>query len=234
MPLRRVLLLALALPAAAQAQAQGPACRLPPGFDLPARPVPDGPARRIAVAGYTLALSWSPEFCRTRRANGGESLQCGALGRFGFVLHGLWPEGRGRDWPQWCPARTMPDRATLRRHLCMTPSPALLTHEWAKHGSCMSATPERYFAEAERAFRRVRLPDMAALAASPALTAGSLRRAFAAANPGLPMRGVRLVLGSEGHLREVHLCLSRAKAYAACPAGRDGPGNDAPLAIAAP
>ncbi|WP_225207470.1 ribonuclease T2 family protein [Novosphingobium huizhouense] len=236
--MRRALRAALAfapalLPAAAQAQAAS--CRVPPSFELPSRPVPDGPVRRTPVAGYTLALSWSPAFCREQGGARRESLQCsGAMGRFGFVLHGLWPEGRGTDWPQWCPARTMPDRATLRRHLCMTPSPDLLAHEWAKHGACMSASPARYFAEAERAWAGVRLPDMAALAAGPALTAGALRRAFVAANPGLPMRGIRLLLGRGGQLKEVHLCLDRAKAHVACPAGRDGPDDDAALAIAAP
>ncbi|BEU98921.1 ribonuclease T2 [Novosphingobium olei] len=237
MPVRRARLVALALAVtatSAAARAEAPSCRLPPAFAQPPAPAPDGPMRRTAIAGYTLALSWSPEFCRTRRTGGGESMQCGTMGRFGFVLHGLWPEARGGGWPQWCPARTMPDVATLRRHLCMTPSPDLLTHEWAKHGACMSATPAVYFGEAEKAWARVRLPDMAALARRPTLDAGTLRRAFVAANPGLPMRGIRLLLGREGQLKEVHLCLGRSKAYVACPRGRDGPGNDAPVSIAAP
>lgn len=222
------LLLALALPCAAQAQS----CRLPATIATPAPVLPDGPVRQRPIAGYTLALSWSPAFCRSHGPDPREALQCS--GRFGFILHGLWPEASGRDWPQWCPTRLRPDPATVRRHLCMTPSPDLIAHEWAKHGSCMSRTPQAYFGEAERLWRRVRLPDMAALAARPALTAGDLRRAFIAANPALPMRGIRLLLGRDGTLREVHLCLSRARRYAACPVGRTGPGNAARVTIVAP
>ena len=225
---RAALLLALALPSAAQAQS----CRLPATIAPAAPAVPDGPMRQTPIAGYTLALSWSPAFCRSHGPDPRESLQCS--GAFGFILHGLWPDGRGRDWPQWCPTRLRPDPATLRRHLCMTPSPDLIAHEWAKHGACMSRTPQAYFGEADKLWRRVRLPDMVALAIRPALTAGALRHAFVAANPGLPMRGIRLLTSRDGSLREVHLCLSRTRRYIPCPAGRDGPANDARLAIVAP
>ncbi len=222
------LLLALAAPAAAQAQS----CRLPATIASPAPVVPDGPVRQIPIADYTLALSWSPAFCRSHGPDPREALQCS--GRFGFILHGLWPEGRGRDWPQWCPTRLRPDPATVRRHLCMTPSPDLIAHEWARHGSCMSRTPQAYFGAAARLWRQVRLPDMTALATRRALTAGDLRRAFVALNPGLTTRSIRLLTGRDGTLREVHLCLSRARRYAACPAGRDGPADATALTIAAP
>jgi hypothetical protein len=39
----------------------------------------------------------------------------------------------------------------------MTPSPWLLEHAWAKHGSCMAKTPERYFRVAGVLWRGVTL-----------------------------------------------------------------------------
>ncbi|MCW1382122.1 ribonuclease T2 [Novosphingobium sp. KCTC 2891] len=208
---------------------------MPPAVDLPAPPVPDGPVRRLPIAGHTLALSWSPEFCRSRRADPAQALQCGGrLGRFGFILHGLWPEGRGRQWPQWCPVRRMPDAATLRRHLCMTPSPALLTHEWAKHGSCMTASPQAYFARADALYARVRYPDMTALARRPGLDAGAVRAAFTRANPWLTPEAIRLLLGRDGALREVHLCLSRRFTPTRCPAANAGPGDQTPVRVTPP
>ncbi|HEU4652097.1 MAG TPA: ribonuclease T, partial [Croceibacterium sp.] len=82
------------LPATAHAQAYQ--CHMPQGpVGVPAVPR-DGPVRQAPVTGYTLALTWSPEFCRTRAAAAVNDRQCsGRFGRFGFVVHGLWPEGRG-------------------------------------------------------------------------------------------------------------------------------------------
>src|SRR3546814_14299066 len=62
------------------------------------------------VTGYLLALSWSPEFCRTRTESKRHRLQCsGEMGRFGFVLHGLWPDAAGRRDPRWCRPVPLPE-----------------------------------------------------------------------------------------------------------------------------
>ncbi|MFX8949768.1 hypothetical protein ABTM92_19760, partial [Acinetobacter baumannii] len=86
---------------------------------------PDGPQRlptgQSAITGYTLALSWSPEFCNAHRNDPASAQQCsGRGGRFGFILHGLWPEGSGGQWPQWC-AAALPSAEALRRAMCLTP-----------------------------------------------------------------------------------------------------------------
>lgn len=89
--------------------AQAYQCRMPRQL-APSGPVtPDGPARPRPVAGYTLAASWSPDWCKTH--GNPKAMQCDTrFGRFGFILHGLWPEAaRGpprsgaRQRP--CPAR---------------------------------------------------------------------------------------------------------------------------------
>ena len=41
-------------------------CSVPRSVNVP-RVTPDAPPRPMPVTGYTLALSWSPEFCKPRR-----------------------------------------------------------------------------------------------------------------------------------------------------------------------
>lgn len=223
-------------PAVVRAPQQARSCVAPADFPMPrverARPEQ---VRRTAVTRYTLALSWSPGFCAQHGDDADNIMQCGAnaAARFGFVLHGLWPETDGRDWPQYCaPARSIA-RETLRAHLCMTPSPQLLQHEWARHGSCMATTPEAYFAEAERQYDRVVMPDMTALSASASSSAGDVRRAFIATNPGLERSMIVVSAGRGGWLDEVRLCLDRRFAWTACPAGNRGASDGTRIRVSA-
>jgi ribonuclease T2 len=221
-------LLALALPGAAFAQAYR--C-MPPERIGPQRPIaPDGPSRRAPIAGYTLAASWSPEYCR--RPQDRATMQCsGANGRFGFVLHGLWPEARSGPPPQWCSLLPRPSRALIRRNLCMTPVPWLLEHEWAKHGSCMARTPERYFRVSGILWRSLRWPDADRLSRQEELTVGDLRRAFIARNPDWKPDQVGVLVNERGWLRELHLCYGRDFMPASCKRGQLGPPDSTPLKI---
>jgi len=227
---RALAALALALlPAPAVAQAWQ--CRVPRDVPVPAMPRADGPMSQARITGYSLALSWSPEFCRTRQRDPAHRLQCsGEAGRFGFILHGLWPEG-AREAPQWCPARRSPDAGTVRRNLCMTPSPDLIVHEWAKHGSCIAASPDGYFAAGRALYGSIAFPDMARLSRQPQLTAGAVRDAFVRLNPSLSRRMVRLKLSDTGWVQEVQLCYGRDFMPRACPPGRGGPDDRVPMKI---
>ena len=92
-------------------QAQSYQCRPPSGLSAPAERKPASAPRRIQpVTAYTLALSWSPEFCRTRKDSPRDRTQCsGDDGSFAFILHGLWPETRGPGYPQYCaPTKPLP------------------------------------------------------------------------------------------------------------------------------
>jgi ribonuclease T2 len=231
MRLAAAALAALALaPSAAHAQAYQ--CRAPQGSAGVPAVVRDGPVRRVPITGYTLAVSWSPEYCRTRANRAADQRQCsGRSGRFGFVVHGLWPEGRGGNWPQWCPA---PHRLTgreLARNLCMTPSATLLAHEWAKHGSCMAARPESYFRTVRLLWSQLRWPDFDRLSRGEVLTAGRVREEFAQANRAWRPEHVGLVLSERGWLRELRLCYGRDFEPAACDARRFGPPHSAPVQI---
>ncbi|WP_226015943.1 ribonuclease T [Novosphingobium sp. FKTRR1] len=230
---RGALLTLLALAGPAPAVAQAWQCRVPRVVAVPPLPAPDGPQRLAtgasAISGYTLALSWSPEFCRDHRSDPASATQCsGRSGRFGFILHGLWPEGTGGQWPQWC-AASQPSAEALRGALCITPSPTLLVHEWAKHGSCMAKRPEDYFAKASSLTGALQFPDMARLSRKDALTAGDLRAAMVAANPGLRPSAIRVQASAGGWLQEMHLCLSAS--FRPDPCSRPGLPDGAPLKV---
>ena len=187
--------------------------------------------RRLPATGHTLALSWSPEFCRGRERDARHRLQCaGGAGRFGFVVHGLWPEGP-RAGPQWCRRAPPPSPAVVRAQFCRTPSVELIGHAWAKHGSCMARDAGGYFKVSNVLADAMRYPAMERLSREPALTAGALRQAFAAANPGRPANSFGLLVSRTGWLREVKVCLNRRFRPARCPPSRFGPRDAAAIKI---
>lgn len=212
-----------ALPGTATAQALS--CAVPQNVAAPRPDLPDDrqPVRRLPIGSYTLALSWSPQYCRGAQGREASRFQCGGGNRFGFTLHGLWPDGRGKEWPQYCRTTTLLPRATIRRHLCATPSAQLMQHEWAKHGTCMAGyTPDRYFAQSTGMYRRLRFPDMDALSRRPALTVATLAEEIARANPGMRASMMRITTTRQGWLDEVWLCTDTRFRYRTCPAHQGG------------
>lgn len=223
-------LIALAVPGTALAQAYQ--CRVPDRIELPRPPRQDSTTVRAPVARYTLAVSWSPEFCRSQRGRAANDYQCsGKIGRFGFVLHGLWPEAAKGPPPQWCALEPRPSIEDIRTNLCMTPAPSLLEHEWAKHGSCMAVTPAGYFKVASILWNSLRLPDADKLSRREGLTAADLRREFVRRNPGFTESSVGLQLSNGGWLRELRLCYDKDFMPTPCPPRGFGPKGAVPLKI---
>jgi ribonuclease T2 len=220
----------LALVPSAPAFAQAFQC-VPPQQAAPVGPItPDGPSQRAPIAGYTLALSWSPEYCR--RPQDKATMQCsGANGHFGFTLHGLWPNARSGPDPQWCAMTPRTSPQLIRRNLCMTPVPWLLEHEWLKHGSCMAKTPDAYLRVSAILWRSLRWPDADRLSRQETLTIGDLRRAFLAANPDWQAGQVGVLVSKTGWLRELHLCYGRDFMPTSCKLRELGPPDTAPLKI---
>lgn len=215
-------------PVTAWAQAQS--CRIPAELPRPRPVLPRAGEVRadIAVSSYTLALSWSPQYCRGRS----DDTQCsGQVGRFGFILHGLWPEGSGGQWPQYCRPAQLLRPEVVRDNLCVTPSVQLMQHEWAKHGTCMTGEADAYFRSARALFQQLTWPDMAQLEQFGRIRAGALVTAFVHANAGLKPDMVRVRAGRGGWLEEVWICLDRRLAWARCPAGKGGVPGTAPLRI---
>nr|WP_298898527.1 ribonuclease T [uncultured Altererythrobacter sp.] len=226
-----VLMAAALVSLPSQAVAQAYQCRMPQSISVPQARA-DGPTRTIPVTGYTLALSWSPEFCKGREMDARQRTQCsGRNGRFGLVVHGLWPDGRS-TWPQWCPTQRVVSQAEARKNMCMTPSARLIARQWAKHGSCMVPRPEVYFRVTRILWDSLRIPDYDRISRQENLTAGDIRRAFSDANgrhweP--EMVGVKL--NSRGWLEELRLCYGKGFMPTECDRGRFGAGDNAPAKI---
>ncbi|AKH43273.1 ribonuclease T2 [Altererythrobacter atlanticus] len=205
------------------AHAQSYQCRVPDKPVSVPRVEQDEPTREMPVTGYTLALSWSPEYCRTRLDSPRDARQCsGRGGRFGFVVHGLWPDGTN-GWPQWCPVRLELPARELARNLCMTPSARLLAQEWVKHGSCMSFRPQSYFKITRILWNSLRWPDFDRLSRRDGLTAGDIRKTFADANPHWEPEHVGVKLNSRGWLEELRLCYGADFLPESCDSRRWGP-----------
>lgn len=174
-----------------------------------------------------LALSWSREYCRGKERDPAMRYQCsGEIGDFGFVLHGLWPEAKGPDYPQYCRNVGVLSRKVMAQNICMTPTPQLIQHEWAKHGTCMTKTPEAYFGAAKLLFDAVEFPEMDRLSRAvergTPLTAAGLAEAFAELNEGLPADAVRVKTNDKGWLQEVRICLGKDMKPKRCPAFASG------------
>lgn len=215
--------LAVALLAApVMAHAASPSCALPDRIEPIRGEDPGGrnEMRRIPIASYTLALSWSPQYCRGQGDK--PSFQCSSGQKFGMVLHGLWPDGAGKVWPQYCKPVALLSEAQLRKNLCITPSAQLNQHEYAKHGSCMGVTPAQYFDRSHALYGALNWPDIDRLSRRP-LTVGQFKQAFARANRGrVPVNAIRVTVTGGRWLDELWLCLDTRYKYRRCAANQDG------------
>jgi len=93
---------------------------------------------------YVLSLSWSPDYC-AGPAGARDRFQCAGPRKYGFVVHGLWPQFE-RGWPEECTTDRLNLAAPLRKDILeIMPSERLMNHEWRKHGTCSGLTPKQYF-----------------------------------------------------------------------------------------
>jgi ribonuclease T2 len=165
---------------------------------------------------YLLSLSWSPAFCLASP----ESVECNGPRRYGFIVHGLWPQNE-TGWPEHCDAsRTVPDEV-VQEIADLMPARALVYHEWSAHGTCSGLPPAGFFALVRRASASVAIPQELsrpgqAIEQSPA----TVTAAFLRANSRLLPQSVVVTCSGEGapRLREVRVCLDRDLTPRACSA----------------
>ncbi len=176
------------------------------------------PREAPTVAGrydyYIMALSWSPTFCQSQRS--GEDEQCGNK-RYGFILHGLWPQYESGGGPDRCDSlERTPDRNVVAATLPFMPSRRLINHEWRKHGTCTGLDAKAYFQTADRAFATVQVPrELQAPRKALDMTGDQLRGALRRANPAL--RDDMMTLHcSHGQLVEVRVCMDRDTQLRSC------------------
>jgi ribonuclease T2 len=163
---------------------------------------------------YLLSLSWSPTYCLTHPY---DREQCASKG-YGFVLHGLWPQYDSGGYPRSCADTALTADAEAFGET-LYPSPKLVQHEWAEHGSCSGMDAMTYFRTADHATAVVRIPaTFEAPLATLLMSSDQIAAAFRAANPALPIDSLTVVC-SRGQLTEVRVCLSRTLAVRSCGRG---------------
>jgi len=167
-------------------------------------------------AYYLLSLSWSPAFCLGSPA----SPECDGPRRYGFIVHGLWPQNE-QGWPENCDVHSPVPDEVVRSVSDIMPARKLVYHEWSAHGTCSGLQPAEFFALVRRAYAGVAIPQelaapTQAVEQSPAAIAG----AFLQANPRLTTQSIVVSCSGQGapRLREVHICLDRGLAPRACSA----------------
>lgn len=167
---------------------------------------------------YLLALSWSPQYCADHVGEAGAGRQCAGPQSFGLVVHGLWPQNENGSYPTACrPAGQVP-RSVVARVLPIMPSPRLVQHEWATHGTCSGLTVDDFFDSISRAFRKVQIPPPLD---EPHVTVSAsvqrVKQLFAEANPGLSADMMTVICsGRERVVSEIHICLTKSLAFRKC------------------
>lgn len=165
---------------------------------------------------YVLTLSWSPQHCATRGA--ADVQQCGVQRRYGFVVHGLWPQFE-RGYPQSCRGSRRLAAQTVDAMLDIMPSQQLVRHEWAKHGTCSGMSSADYFRTVRRAFEAVHIPSAYKdPSAARQTSVDAIRSEFRAANPELDEQEVAVVCSGR-FLQEVRVCFDKDLRMRRC--GRD-------------
>ncbi|MEP6883821.1 MAG: ribonuclease T2 [Gammaproteobacteria bacterium] len=167
-------------------------------------------------AYYLLSLSWSPAFCLSSP----NAKECNGPRRYGFIVHGLWPQNE-QGWPEHCDMhRQVPDEV-VQAVADVMPARELVYHEWSAHGTCSGLEPAAYFELLRRAYASVTIPrellrPAQASEQSPAVIAD----AFLRANPRIPLQSVVVTCTGQEvpRLREVHICLRRDLTPRSCTA----------------
>ena len=144
---------------------------------------------------YLLSLSWSPAF-RIQQPN---STQCNGSRRFGFVVHGLWPQNE-KGWPQNCGGDTQISDSVVEGISDLMPSRKLVYHEWSAHGTCSGLDPRAFFALVRRSYGSMVIPAVlesprTAIEQSPT----AIVNAFLKANPRLPAESVVATCTGRAH-----------------------------------
>lgn len=138
---------------------------VPPANPAPQpEPVPVSPPPRPRGQDYLLALSWQPAFCQTHQQK--TECETQSTDRYDashLALHGLWPQPKSNIY---CNVSNNQKKLDKRKMWNQIPALGLTEdtygdlietmpgvasylhrHEWIKHGTCYSTTPEEYYRE---------------------------------------------------------------------------------------
>jgi ribonuclease T2 len=181
---------------------------------------------------YLLSLSWSPAFCLSAPG----AAECNGPRRFGFIVHGLWPQYES-GWPENCDVHEKVPDSVVTGIADLMPARGLVYHEWSAHGTCSGLGPADFFALVRRAYSGIAVPQRLsgpehAIEVPPAVIAAEFLRA----NPRLSTPSIIITCSGQGvpRLREVHICLDRGLNPRACSADAAHGACRAPSVIVPP
>jgi ribonuclease T2 len=103
---------------------------------------------------YLLSLSWSPAFC----IDSPGSAECNGPRRYGFIVHGLWPENERGRGPEHCDVHREVPNDVVAQIADIMPARGLVYHEWSAHGTCTGLEPAAFFDLVRRAYGHVVMP----------------------------------------------------------------------------
>ena len=165
---------------------------------------------------YLLSLSWSPAFCLS---DPGAS-ECAGPRRFGFIVHGLWPQYE-QGWPENCDVHEQVPDSVISSISDIMPARGLIYHEWSAHGTCSGLDPTDFFSLVRSAYATIAIPASFSGGPRPVeQTPAAVTAAFVHANPQLGAASIVVICGGQGapRLREVRICLDRSLKPRACSA----------------
>ena len=165
---------------------------------------------------YLLSLSWSPAFCLTDPG----AAECNGPRRFGFIVHGLWPQFE-KGWPENCNVHQQVPDSVVTGISDIMPARGLVYHEWSAHGTCSGLAPADFFALVRRAYAGIAVPaPLAGVTHEVEQPPSAIAAEFLHANPRLSAQSIVVTCGRQDapRLREVHICLDRDLNPRACSA----------------
>jgi ribonuclease T2 len=156
---------------------------------------------------YLLSLSWSPAFCLSDPG----AAECNGPRRFGFIVHGLWPQNE-KGWPENCDVHQQVPDIVVSSISDIMPARGLVYHEWAAHGTCSGLDPQAFFALVRRAYAGIAIPArLAGVTHEIEQSPDAIAAEFLHANPTLGAQSIVVTCSGQDapRLREVHICLDR-------------------------
>jgi ribonuclease T2 len=188
------------------------------------------PSQQAAAAArfdyYLLSLSWSPVFCETHP----KDPQCGSK-RFGFVLHGLWPQLNGTRRLENCPTSERLTDAARSLGKTIYPTEKLMVHEWDSHGTCSGMSAIDYFRISDRARDGIGIPPQFEPGTrTQTMTAADVTKTIRDVNPALTGQSI-VVTCSGPELAEVRVCLSKELHPVKCGSGVKSSCRPGPMRI---
>lgn len=163
---------------------------------------------------YVFSSSWAPAYCATDSGKRNTE-ECGPKAKYGFVVHGLWPQYAEGNWPQCCQAVRLPVRnsAVVDKVSSVMIGKSLHDHEFEKHGSCVTADQDAYFSNILKAVDRVGLAPGVVPGTTTRIKVADLRKAWKA-----PPDSVTAICNPDKSLSEVRICLAKDLSPIPCPA----------------